>query len=285
MCNLVLSNNTLKSIALYFFHFMVHYNQQNTSLSYSSKEGTIMRKAWLVTFIRLPLLLVTMALFSVILNISFPFAPDIAVLYFMIVNIISLFFMIHLLKAENRTIWDVIDYQKHRLGKDILWGILWIFVLFIPFAIAINGVAFLMYGTDYINQFQVIFAGDLATTPNLTPLWLRWFGAIIALFFPFLNAPIEEIMYRGYAQPKFTKGYGSALAGIIIPSIGFGLQHFMLAASWQGALVYIVAFFFWGLGSSLIFHIHQQLFPIIIAHFFVNFAFAAFPIVFLTLGM
>lgn len=80
-----------------------------------------MRKAWLVTFIRLPLLLVTMALFSVILNISFPFAPDIAVLYFMIVNIISLFFMIHLLKAENRTIWDVIDYQKHRLGKDILW--------------------------------------------------------------------------------------------------------------------------------------------------------------------
>ena len=33
-------------------------------------------------------------------------------------------------------------------------------------------------------------------------------------------------------------------AGIVIQSIGFGLQHFMLATSWQGALVYIGSFFF-----------------------------------------
>lgn len=30
-----------------------------------------------------------------------------------------------------------------------------------------------------------------------------WFSAIISLIFPFLNAPIEELMYRGYAQTKF----------------------------------------------------------------------------------
>lgn len=38
--------------------------------------------------------------------------------------------------------------------------------------------------------------------------------------------------------------FGKPWAGIGIPSIGFGLQHFMLAASWQGALVYISSFFF-----------------------------------------
>ena len=59
----------------------------------------------------------------------------------------------------------------------------------------------------------------------------------------------------------------------------------MLAASWQGALVYIGAFFFWGLGSALIFHYHQRLFPIIIAHFVVNLAFAAMPLVLLMLDV
>lgn len=243
-----------------------------------------MRKAWLVTFIRFPLLLITMFLFSLTLSLPIPFAPDIAVIYFMIVNLISLIFMKGLLKAEGRSIWDIIDFQRNRLGKDILFGFLWLFVLFIPFVIAINGAAFLMYGADYINQFEVIFAGDL-TSISATPQWLKWVGAIISLAFPFINAPIEEIMYRGYAQPKFTAGFTSATVGVLIPSIGFSLQHIMLAASWQGALVYVVAFLFWGIGSGVIFHFQKRLFPIIIAHFIVNLAFAAFPIVFLILGV
>ena len=244
-----------------------------------------MKKAWLVSFIRLPLLLLIMSLMSLLLNIPFPFSPDIAVIYFMIANLLSLYLMTRLLHSEGRSIWDVIDFQRDRLGKDLLWGLLWIFVLFIPFAAAVNGVAFLIFGTDYLNQFEVIFTGDLANNPLTTSVWLRWVGAIVALFFPFINAPIEEIMYRGYAQPKFAEGFGKPWAGIVIPSIGFGLQHCMLAASWQGALVYIGAFFFWGLGSALIFHYHQRLFPIIIAHFVVNLAFAAMPLVLLMLDV
>lgn len=47
-----------------------------------------------------------------------------------------------------------------------------------------------------------------SNNPLTTPVWLRWVGAIVALFFPFINAPIEETMYRGYAQPEFTEGFG-----------------------------------------------------------------------------
>ena len=68
--------------------------------------------------------------------------------------------MNRLLHSQGRSIRDLIDFQRDRLGKDLLWWLLWIFVLFIPFAAALNRVAFLIFGTDYLNQFQVIFTGD-----------------------------------------------------------------------------------------------------------------------------
>src|SRR5699024_12065975 len=54
------------------------------------------------------------------------------ILYFMIANLLSLYLMTRLLHSEGRSIWDVIDFQRDRLGKDLLWGLLWIFALFIP---------------------------------------------------------------------------------------------------------------------------------------------------------
>ena len=78
----------------------------------------------------------------------------------MIANLFSLYLMNRLLHSQGRSIRDLIDFQRDRLGKDLLWWLLWIFVLFIPFAAASNGVAFLLFGTDYLNQFQVIFTGD-----------------------------------------------------------------------------------------------------------------------------
>ena len=199
--SLVYTCNSYKST---YIHYIYINSSVYGKIKYEQrfhKERLIMKKAWLVSFIRLPLLLLIMSLMSLLLNIPFPFSPDIAVIYFMIANLLSLYLMTRLLHSEGRSIWDVIDFQRDRLGKDLLWGLLWIFVLFIPFAAAVNGVAFLIFGTDYLNQFEVIFTGDLANNPLTTPVWLRWVGAIVALFFPFINAPIEEIMYRGYAQP------------------------------------------------------------------------------------
>ena len=40
----------------------------------------------------------------------------------MIANLLSLYLMTRLLHSEGRSIWDVIDFQRDRLGKDLLWG-------------------------------------------------------------------------------------------------------------------------------------------------------------------
>ena len=99
--------------------------------------------------------------------------------------------------------------------------------------------------------------------------------------FSFLNAPIEVLMYRGYAQTLFIKHYKKVWIGILIPSVGFALQHVNLAVSLQGAIVYGVTFFVCGIGSGIIFYKQKGLFPLDICHFLVSIAFSILPIIFL----
>lgn len=249
-----------------------------------------MKNAWLVSFIRIPLLLVMLAIFSLLLRqfgheVSFPFLPDLSTVYFTVVNVICFFLLHRILKKEGRSIKELLGFRVESLGKDILFGFLWLFVLYIPFAAAVMGTMFFMFGTDFINHFQTVFAGDIDYESLTRPIWLLWFSACVSLIFPFLNAPIEELMYRGYAQPRFIKGYKKVWLGIIIPSIGFALQHVMLAPSLQGAIVYMVAFFVWGIGSGIIYYKQKRLFPLVVSHFIVNLSFSVMPIIFLIMGL
>lgn len=249
-----------------------------------------MKNAWIISFIRIPLLIVTLFFVFILLKIfgfepNFFFLPDLSVIYFTVVNLICYVLLYRILKKEGRSIKNLLDFHPNRIGKDILYGLFWLFILYIPFVIAVIGTMFIMYGTEFIHHFQTVFAGNVENYSFTRPRWLIWFAACISLIFPFLNAPIEELMYRGYAQRKFIIKYKRVWISIIIPSIGFALQHVMLAASIQGAIVYAVAFFVWGLGSGFIYLKQKRLFPLIICHFIVNIAFSILPIIFLITGV
>ncbi|HLU22293.1 MAG TPA: CPBP family intramembrane glutamic endopeptidase, partial [Bacillaceae bacterium] len=246
--------------------------------------------AWFISFIRFPLLIAALLCFAVILrllniDVIFPFLPDMSAIYFTFVNILCYYILHRILKKEGSSFKDLLGYRKDRIGKDVLLGFLWLFVLYIPFSLGVIGTMFVMYGADFVSHFETVFVGDIANTNLTRPYWFLWVTALIALIFPFLNAPIEEFMYRGYAQPAFIKHYKKAWLGILIPAVGFALQHIMLSASIQGAVVYAVAFFAWGIGSGIIYHKQQRLFPLIICHFIVNIAFSIIPIIFLLMGV
>ncbi|MEH7352950.1 CPBP family intramembrane glutamic endopeptidase [Neobacillus drentensis] len=248
-----------------------------------------MKNAWLVSFIRFPMLITVLLLLFLLLKIfglsfQFPYLPEFSNVYFTVVNVLCFFLLHRLLKKEGRSIKDLIDFRIDRLIKDILFGLLWLLFLYIPFALTTMGIMFVMYGPDLFEHFQTVFAGneEIFTFPR--PHWLLWATACISFVFPFLNAPIEELMYRGYAQPLFINHNKKVWIGIIIPSIGFALQHIILAVSLQGAIVYAAAFFVWGIGSGIIFHTQKRLFPLIVCHFFVNIAFAILPLIFLISG-
>lgn len=245
-----------------------------------------MKNAWLVSFIRFPLLIGTLLFLFLLLKIAglpfrFPFLPEFSNVYFTVINVICFILLHRLLKKEGRSIKELIGFRLVLLGKDILFGVLWLFSLYIPFILTIMCIMFVMFGPELFENFSTVFAGNEDLYTFARPAWLMWFIACISLIFPFLNAPIEELMYRGYAQPSFIRHSKKVWLGILIPSVGFALQHVILAVSLQGAVIYGAAFFVWGIGSGIIFHKQKRLFPLIICHFFVNLAFAVLPILFL----
>src|SRR5690606_26459164 len=105
--------------------------------------------------------------------------------------------------------------------------------------------------------------------PETTVLVAQPWGAVIGLVafvtFAPLNAPVEELAFRGIAQ----RGLGG-VAGIVVPSIAFGLQHAWFTASGAAAVAMFAAFTVWGLGSALIVRWQRRLLPILIAHVLVN---------------
>src|SRR5699024_12269141 len=114
--SLVYTCNSYKST---YIHYIYINSSVYGKIKYEQcfhKERLIMKKAWLVSFIRLPLLLLIMSLMSLLLNIPFPFSPDIAVIYIIIPNIISLYLITLLLQSEGRPIWKVIDFHRAGLG-------------------------------------------------------------------------------------------------------------------------------------------------------------------------
>ncbi|MCR2822219.1 CPBP family intramembrane glutamic endopeptidase [Lederbergia panacisoli] len=242
-----------------------------------------MKSAWIVSFIRFPMLIICLLVFSIVfmllgLDFQFPFLNDISPIYFTIVNVLCFGLLYHLLKKDGRSLKELVGIKRERLWKDILFGFLWLFVLYIPFLLAVIVTMVILFGADFHLHFQTVFTGD---SISARPDWLLWLSASISLIFPLLNAPIEELMYRGYAQPIFLKSYQKIAPAIVIPSLGFALQHIMLAPSWEGAVVYFVAFFLWGIGSGIIYYKQKRLFPLIICHFIVNIAFSVVPIIFL----
>lgn len=249
----------------------------------------MVKQAWFISFIRFPLLLAALLLLFLFMHLSglqfhFPFLPELSVFYFTVVNVLCFFILQRILKKEGRSLTSLIGFRRDRWTKDVLYGFVWLFVLYIPFVATVMGTMFAMYKTDLFQHFQATLVGDEVLFTYDRPQVLMWFTAGISLLFPFLNAPIEELMYRGYAQPAFIQHFKRVWPGIVIPSLGFALQHIMLAGSWQGMIVYGAAFFVWGIGSGLIYQWQRTLFPLIVTHFIINMAFSVLPIVFILTG-
>jgi membrane protease YdiL (CAAX protease family) len=224
-------------------------------------------------FLRVPLVaaaaLVTVGMLAAAgIAVKFP-ASTLSALYLAPVNIASLLLLRWVLHREGRRVRDLIGFDRARLRRDILWGLLWLMVLYLPFASAIIGTMFLLYGGDAFTSFESVFVP--ATGYPVMPQALAiGFAVIVVVTFAPLNAPTEELVYRGYSQGGLSAALDSKWLVVVIPAIGFGLQHIFFAATAPGMLVFAVAFFIWGLGSGIIYQKQGRLMPLIVCHLIVN---------------
>ncbi len=211
-------------------------------------------------------------------ELSFPPNPMIAALSLLPVNVICLVIASRMLRAEGQSIRELVGYRHGALGRDIAWGILWLVVLFIPFIIGIMGTAFVLHGAETFDAFETMFYNPdaAAVIPSAAALVL---GIVTFVTFAPLNAPTEEIVFRGYAQSRLSASWSPA-AAIAVSSIAFGLQHAFFAPTVDAMAVYVVAFTLWGACSAIIVRRQGRLLPVIIAHVIVNVFTSAPAIVF-----
>src|SRR5690606_13747823 len=205
--------------------------------------------------------------------------------YFIPVNIVSLVLLGRHLRPRGLTLAGLAGFERARLGRDVLQGFLWLFVLFIPFALVINLVLLALFGTSgWLPAFETVFAPDPSQLVEFAP-WFAWAAAAVtAVLFPLTNAPAEELTYRGHAQGALLAAGRPAWLALGLPAVAFGLQHVLLAPSAAGMLVYACAFVAWGLGAGIIYRRQGRLMPIIVAHFLTSLMTSAVPLVFLLAG-
>ncbi|WP_173923736.1 CPBP family intramembrane glutamic endopeptidase [Agromyces sp. Marseille-P2726] len=200
---------------------------------------------------------------------SFPPMMLYAAISMFVVNLITLAVVRGALHAEGRRARDLIDFSWRRLGTDVLWGLLWLMVLWIPFALAVVGVGFAMYGPDVFTRFETLFY-DPSYVPTFDRPILALLAIVAVVTFAPLNAPTEELLYRGYSQGGLlSRGWPAAWA-ILVPAVVFAAQHVFYAATPGAVPIYLVAFLVWGIGSGIIVRWQGRLMPIIVAHFLVN---------------
>jgi membrane protease YdiL (CAAX protease family) len=197
----------------------------------------------------------------------FPPIPLIACLALLPVNVATLLVVRALLHRSGVRARDVLGFNAGRFGRDLGWGLLWLMVLYLPFAATVVGMMLVLHGRDAFVSFGPVFAP--AEMPAFPVDALLALGAVAVITFAPINAPVEELAYRGLAQRSLERA-GRRVLAIILPALIFGLQHLFFAPTREAMVVYGAAFLVWGVGSGLIYRWQGRLAPLVISHFVVN---------------
>ena len=212
-------------------------------------------------------------------GLSFPPPAMLASLAMLPVNLICLWLAVRLIRSSGGTTREMFGFEPRRLGLDALWGALWLVVMYLPFVGTLMLVVWLQYGSEMFSRMEPLFV-DPAGIPALEPATWVIIGVIVVVTFAPLNAPTEELVYRGIAQGTLQRRRLHAGIAIVVPAALFALQHIWYAATPAAVLPFVCAFFVWGLCSGLIYRCQKRLMPLVFAHLLVNLAFTV-PVLFL----
>ncbi|MGD7705689.1 CPBP family intramembrane glutamic endopeptidase [Microlunatus sp. Y2014] len=248
-----------------------------------------MRYAITVTLFR-PVLLVVAALITVGLlvvtgsNALAVTNPMVSTLYFTVVGGICLIVAHRVLHARGSSVRERIGFEPRRIPRDLLVGLGLFFALYLPFVIGLMAGGFLFLGAEPWNRFGEVFAPAATTDLVWSPTVALVAAVVAAVAFPLLNAPAEEIVYRGLAIDAFrdattlTSARLRTVLAVVLPTIVFAVQHIMLAPTPSGMGVYACAFFCWGLAAALFAVRLKRLMPLVVAHVITNAAFSTIPL-------
>lgn len=228
--------------------------------------GTLLR----IAYIRLGLLLCGLGYTVAVLYASktpASFPPDslLACTYFSVANIICLLLIRRYIQTTGKSWAHFIGFQRNHISRDCAWAVLWFFVLYIPFFLCIMLIPLALYGPTGFSYLETAFVPSHPTIlPKPVTIILAFTAALV---FPLVNAPAEEVIYRGLILENATQ---PTFIVLTIQAALFAINHLLFAPTMLAAGIYAIAFFLWGFGAGIIVKKQQRLMPMIISHFLVN---------------
>ena len=165
--------------------------------------------------------------------------------WIMIIDVITIVVVARLLAAEGSRLGELLEFR----ASDIGWGLLFFLIIVCTFFLATMAASFGQNGLALEFLPQV-------------PLWV----GIAAVPAAVTIAIAEEVLYRGYLQPRFEQRLGS-WPGMLVVALVFGLQHIGFAlSSPTDAVARVAVTFVTGVVFALLYWWRKRLVPLIIAH-------------------
>jgi membrane protease YdiL (CAAX protease family) len=169
---------------------------------------------------------------------------------------VVLLLVIRFLRQQGSDLTDI-GWRLTRWPRELLLGVGLGVALFV-----VAGV-----GSFFVEQ---VLPSSISRDPR--PSWAAWvYGFALVTAF----APIEEIVWRGYAITVLREQLGSAWAAVLLASFAFGLLH------WWGGPANIFMAFVMGLAFSGVYLWRKNLTACVVAHFILDlplFFFMLFPL-------
>lgn len=233
----------------------------------------------LMIFVRLPLILVGyLAFFGffVLAGSGSPWSRTLGYANFFVsitADAVCLVLLAWLLRREGKRLRDLIEFRRGSLVRDVFIGVGLFVLLGVAFFAASTLGALFVYGPA---------AFDPNTAQGQTfsydpPLWVLWWATLVL---PLSVAFAEEMTYRAYALPRLVALTGKPWIGIVIMSLGFGLQHAVLPLiDWRTSLSRVLAMFLVGIVFGVLYLKLKRLVPLIVGHWALDFLFLGlFPL-------
>ena len=185
-----------------------------------------------VALVRLPLSLLGYALAYTVYRLGGhpdPWAAAVAagVFWFtLVVDLPSLALLAWRTRAEGLRLRDLIAFQARKLPLDLGLGL----VVFVVLEL-------ILFDVEAALSLALGLGPPRGSAER--PLWIVWWSLLV---YPIVVGTVEEMVYRGYAQPRFEVLAGGARRGILLMALAFGVQHLAVPlVSAQYSLVRFVA--------------------------------------------
>lgn len=231
------------------------------------------QRAWLIFSLRLGGLFICCGVIWLFLNAvgfaPFPLSSLWNTLAILPINVLCFMLLRRWFSEAGLSLKDALGIRPGQIGKDIAWGVLWVFVTYIPFVLALTGTVFLIYGSDAPAAFETIFTPTTEET-GFSPVIVLVVALIAIVPFIAINAITEELAYRGFSITALSPRFG-VVSAYAVSTLFFGLQHVYFAGSPAAIPVFFIAFTVWGAVAAIIVQRQNRLLPITIAHWVTNF--------------